>query len=119
PEVMPRVSGEIARILAAASRLKASRHAYKTDSLSFDTSTYRGYGPVSHRTRRSMIRKLREEELLGKVGPDAKRDALDFPLWRRSSPDEPSWPSKFGEGKPGWHIECSVMAMRYLCPQID
>ena len=119
PDVMPRVSDEIPRILAAASRLKASRHAYKTDALYFDTSTYRGYGRLSHRTRRSMIRKLREEELLGKVGPDAKRDALDFPLWRRSSPDEPSWPSKFGEGKPGWHIECSVMAMRYLGPQID
>jgi len=119
PDVMPRVSDEIPRILAAASRLKASRHAYKTDALYFDTSTYRGYGRLSHRTRRSMIRKLREEELLGKVGPDAKRDALDFPLWRRSSPDEPSWPSKFGEGKPGWHIECSVMAMLYLGPQID
>ena len=119
PDVMPRVSDEIPRILAAASRLKTSRHAYKTDALYFDTSTYRGYGRLSHRTRRSMIRKLREEELLGKVGPDAKRDALDFPLWRRSSPDEPSWPSKFGEGKPGWHIECSVMAMRYLGPQID
>ncbi|TMF39713.1 MAG: cysteine--tRNA ligase [Chloroflexi bacterium] len=119
PDVMPRVSDEIPRILAAASRLKASRHAYKTDALYFDTSSYRGYGRLSHRTRRSMIRKLREEELLGKVGPDAKRDALDFPLWRRSSPDEPSWPSKFGEGKPGWHIECSVMAMRYLGPQID
>ena len=66
-----------------------------------------------------MVRKLRDEELLGVIGPDAKRDALDFPLWRRSAPDEPSWPSRFGDGRPGWHIECSAMAMRYLGDQID
>ena len=66
-----------------------------------------------------MIRKLRDEELLGTVGPDAKRDALDFPLWRSSAPDEPSWASRFGAGRPGWHIECSAMAMRYLGEQID
>src|SRR2546430_17324611 len=66
-----------------------------------------------------MIRKLREEGLLGMVGPDAKQDALDFPLWRPSRPEEPAWPSKFGEGRPGWHIECSVMAMHYLGEQID
>jgi L-cysteine:1D-myo-inositol 2-amino-2-deoxy-alpha-D-glucopyranoside ligase len=74
---------------------------------------------LSHRTRRSMLRKLRDEGLLGTVGPGAKRDALDFPLWRGSAPDEPTWPSKFGPGRPGWHIECSAMAMRYLGAQID
>jgi len=119
PDFMPRVSEEIPRILSAAAKLKASRHAYQTDALYFDTHTYRGYGRLSHRTRRSMIRKLREEDLLGRVGPDAKRDALDFPLWRASKPGEPAWPSRFGDGRPGWHIECSVMAMRYLGPQID
>src|SRR5438105_14104144 len=119
PDAMPRVSEEIPRIVAAASKLKASRHAYDTDALYFDSSTYRGFGRLSHRTRRSMVRKLREEELLGAVGPDAKRNVLDFPLWRRSTPGEPAWPSRFGEGRPGWHIECSVMAMRYLGPQID
>ena len=66
-----------------------------------------------------MLRKLREEGLLGTVGPNAKRDELDFPLWRSSGPDEPSWPSKFGPGRPGWHIECSAMAMHYLGEQID
>jgi len=119
PDFMPRVSEEIPRILSAAAKLKASRHAYQTDALYFDTHTYRGYGRLSHRTRRSMIRKLREEDLLGRVGLDAKRDALDFPLWRASKPGEPAWPSRFGDGRPGWHIECSVMAMRYLGPQID
>ena len=119
PDVMPRVSAEIPRIVSAAAKLARSGHAYEADNLYFDSSSYPGYGRLSHRTRRSMLRKLREEELLGRVGPDAKRDPLDFPLWRGSRPDEPAWPSKFGEGRPGWHIECSVMAMRYLGPQID
>jgi L-cysteine:1D-myo-inositol 2-amino-2-deoxy-alpha-D-glucopyranoside ligase len=119
PDIMPRVSDEIPRILQAASRLHKSGHAYRTDALYFDVSRYRGYGGLSHRTRRSMLRKLRDEGLLGTVGPGAKRDPLDFPLWRGSAPDEPSWPSKFGPGRPGWHIECSAMAMRYLGEQID
>jgi len=119
PDAMPKVSEEIPRILAAATRLKTSGHAYKTDALYFEAATYPGYGRLSHRTRRSMVRKLRDEGLLGEVGPDAKRDVLDFPLWRGSRADEPAWPSRFGEGRPGWHIECSAMAMRYLGPQID
>jgi len=119
PDAMPRVSEEIGRIKAAATKLHASGFAYHTDALYFDASRYRGYGRLSHRTRRSMLRKLREEGLLGTVGPGAKRDALDFPLWRGSAPDEPSWPSRFGPGRPGWHIECSAMAMRYLGEQID
>ena len=119
PDLMPRVSDEIKPIVAAASRLHAKGYGYRTDALYFDTSKYRGYGRLSHRTRRSMVRKLREDGLLGKVGPHAKRDLLDFPIWRPSGPGEPAWPSKFGEGRPGWHIECSVMSMRYLGAQID
>jgi L-cysteine:1D-myo-inositol 2-amino-2-deoxy-alpha-D-glucopyranoside ligase len=119
PDFMPRVSDEIGGILDAASRLHSTGYAYRTDALYFDVSRYRGYGRLSHRTRRSMVRKLREEGLLGTVGPGAKRDALDFPLWRASAADEPNWPSRFGAGRPGWHIECSAMAMRYLGEQID
>jgi L-cysteine:1D-myo-inositol 2-amino-2-deoxy-alpha-D-glucopyranoside ligase len=119
PDVMPRVSEEISRMLAAATKLHASGYAYRTDALYFDVSRYRGYGRLSHLTRRSMLRKLRADGLLGTVGPNAKRDALDFPLWRSSGDDEPSWPSRFGPGRPGWHIECSAMAMRYLGDQID
>jgi L-cysteine:1D-myo-inositol 2-amino-2-deoxy-alpha-D-glucopyranoside ligase len=119
PDAMPRVSDEIDRILAAANRLSRNGFAYRTDALYFDVKRYRSYGRLSHRTRRSMLRKLRDEGLLGTVGPDAKRDPLDFPLWRASGPGEPAWPSKFGPGRPGWHIECSAMAMRYLGEQID
>ncbi len=119
PDVMPRVSDEVKRIVSASSKLHATGYAYRTDALYFDVSRYRGYGRLSHRTRRSMLRKLRDEGLLGRVGSNAKRDALDFALWRSSARDEPAWPSKFGEGRPGWHIECSVMAMHYLGEQID
>ncbi len=119
PDVMPRVSGEIEPILAAASTLNRRGFAYQTDAVYFDTSRYRGYGRLWHRSRRSMVRKLRDEDLLGVVGAGAKRDALDFPLWRASAPDEPAWPSEFGPGRPGWHIECSAMSMRYLGAQID
>ncbi len=119
PNAMPKVSEEISRILAAASKLHATGYAYRTDALYFDVSRYRGYGRLSHMTRRSMLRKLRAEGLLGAVGPKAKRDLLDFPLWRASAEGEPAWPSKFGPGRPGWHIECSAMAMRYLGDQID
>ena len=119
PDVMPRVSDEIGRILAAATSLHAKGYAYRTDALYFDVKRFKSYGRLSHRTRRSMLNKLRDEGLLGRTGPDAKRDLLDFPLWRSSGPGEPVWPSKFGPGRPGWHIECSAMAMRYLGPQID
>lgn len=119
PDVLPHVSDEIPGIVSAATKLQTRGYAYQTDALYFEADKYPGYGRLSHRTRRSMLRKLRDEGLLGKVGPDAKRDALDFPLWRASRAEEPAWPSRFGEGRPGWHIECSAMAMRYLGDQID
>jgi L-cysteine:1D-myo-inositol 2-amino-2-deoxy-alpha-D-glucopyranoside ligase len=119
PDEMPRVSDEIGRILAAAARLSSKGYAYQTDALYFDVKRFKSYGRLSHRTRRSMLNKLRDEGLLGTIGPRAKRDLLDFPLWRASGQGEPAWPSKFGPGRPGWHIECSAMAMRYLGEQID
>ena len=119
PDVMPKVSEEIEGIRDAVSALAAGGHAYQADALYFDASTYAGYGGLSHRSRQSMLRKLRDEGLIGEVGPGHKQDALDFPLWRASAADEPAWPSPFGSGRPGWHIECSAMVMRYLGPQIE
>lgn len=119
PDVMPRVSEEIPQILAAASKLDALGYAYHTDALYFDASKYRGYGRLSRLSRRSMLRKLRHEDMLGEAGPNAKHDLIDFPLWRPSAPDEPAWPSKFGDGRPGWHLECTAMSMHYLGEQID
>src|SRR5947209_14486402 len=119
PDVMPRVSEEIASILAATNKLNAKGFAYRTDALYFDASKYRGFGKLSHLSRRSMLRKLRAEDLLGNVGSGGKQDPLDFALWRSSAPDEPAWPSKFGPGRPGWHIECTAMSMHYLGEQVD
>jgi len=119
PDVMPRVSEEIPEILTAVERLAAGGYGYAADAYYFDVSRYPGYGQLSHRSRRSMVRKLREEGLLGVVGPGAKRSPLDFPLWRASAEDEPAWPSAFGPGRPGWHIECSAMSMRHLGEQVD
>jgi L-cysteine:1D-myo-inositol 2-amino-2-deoxy-alpha-D-glucopyranoside ligase len=119
PDVMPRVSEEIPGIVDAVTRLAEGGYAYQTDALYFDTSRYPRYGELSHRTRRSMLAKLRDEGLLGEVGPHAKRDALDFPLWRPSAPGEPAWETSFGPGRPGWHIECSAMSMRHLGLQVD
>jgi L-cysteine:1D-myo-inositol 2-amino-2-deoxy-alpha-D-glucopyranoside ligase len=121
PDLMPRVSEEIHGILAAAEALAAKGFAYPAadGSLYFDASRYHGFGELSRRSRRSMLAKLRDENLLGVKGPGAKRDWLDFPLWRPSAPDEPSWPSPYGTGRPGWHIECSAMSTRYLGDQVD
>src|SRR5438309_6002900 len=120
PDVMPRASTEVPGILRAVDALKAGGFAYQSDgSCYFDASRYPGFGELSHRSRLSMVRKLREEGLLGEVGPHGKRDALDFVLWRPSEPDEPAWDSAYGPGRPGWHIECSAMAMRYLGDQLD
>jgi L-cysteine:1D-myo-inositol 2-amino-2-deoxy-alpha-D-glucopyranoside ligase len=119
PDVMPRVSEEIPGILSAVQRLDEGGFAYQSDAVYFAASAYPGYGELSKRSRRSMIRKLQDEDLLGHVGPGGKRDPLDFALWRPSQEGEPAWPSDFGPGRPGWHIECSAMSMRYLGPQVD
>jgi L-cysteine:1D-myo-inositol 2-amino-2-deoxy-alpha-D-glucopyranoside ligase len=121
PDFMPRVSEEIPSIVAAAEALANQGFAYPAadGSLYFEAARYSDFGGLSRRSRRSMLAKLREESLLGVKGPQAKRDYLDFPLWRRSAEDEPSWPSPYGRGRPGWHIECSAMSMRYLGEQVD
>ena len=119
PDVMPRVSEEVPGIVDAVAELNRRGFAYQTDAVYFEASRYPGYGELSDRSRRSMLAKLRDEGLLGQMGPDAKRDWLDFPLWRRSLPGEPEWPSAFGPGRPGWHIECSAMAVRHLGNAIE
>ncbi len=119
PDEMPRVSDEIASITKAVEGLADRGFAYQTDAVYFDVERYPSYGALSHRSHRSMVRKLRDEGLLGTVGPGHKKGALDFPLWRPSAADEPAWDSRFGPGRPGWHIECSAMAMRHLGAQIE
>jgi L-cysteine:1D-myo-inositol 2-amino-2-deoxy-alpha-D-glucopyranoside ligase len=72
---------------------------------------------VSHYSRQEMLALAAERG--GRPEDPAKRDPLDFVLWQPSAPDEPSWDSRWGRGRPGWHIECSALAMRELATTID
>ncbi len=120
PDRMPRVSEEIPGIIESCRELAAAGYAYRAEgNLYFEAARFPSFGALSQRTRRSMLLKLKADGLLGEAGSDARRDALDFVLWRPSAPGEPAWQTPFGPGRPGWHIECSTMAMRYLGPQVD
>ncbi len=84
-------------------------YAYVTNTgVYFSVRKFNEYGKLSGQSIDQMMTGVRKE-------PDeTKEDPLDFALWKRSKPDEPSWPSDWGEGRPGWHIECSVMSQKYL-----
>jgi L-cysteine:1D-myo-inositol 2-amino-2-deoxy-alpha-D-glucopyranoside ligase len=83
----------------------------------FDVSRFERFGQVSHLDRDQMLRLAAERG--GNVEDPHKRDPLDFVLWQPSAPDEPSWESLWGPGRPGWHIECSALALRELGTTID
>jgi L-cysteine:1D-myo-inositol 2-amino-2-deoxy-alpha-D-glucopyranoside ligase len=83
----------------------------------FDVSKYDGFGTLSHLSRDEMLAIAAERG--GNVDDPHKRDPLDFVLWQPSLDDEPSWESLWGSGRPGWHIECSALAMRELDTTID
>ncbi len=109
----PRVSSEIPAILELVQRIIDRGHAYvaANGDVYFDVRSFPRYGALS---RRSL------EEALSQGEPEEhKRDPLDFALWKAAKPGEPHWPSPWGAGRPGWHIECSAMSMRYLGEQID
>jgi L-cysteine:1D-myo-inositol 2-amino-2-deoxy-alpha-D-glucopyranoside ligase len=83
----------------------------------FDVSSFPRFGQISHLSREEMIRLAGERG--GRPDDPAKRDPLDFVLWQPSAEDEPSWESLWGPGRPGWHIECSALALRELDTTID
>jgi L-cysteine:1D-myo-inositol 2-amino-2-deoxy-alpha-D-glucopyranoside ligase len=83
----------------------------------FDVSKFDRFGQVSHLDRDEMLRLAAERG--GNVDDPDKHDPLDFVLWQPSAPDEPAWESLWGPGRPGWHIECSALAMRELGTTID
>jgi L-cysteine:1D-myo-inositol 2-amino-2-deoxy-alpha-D-glucopyranoside ligase len=106
----PRATEAIPEIVELVQQLVARGHAYEAaGSVYFDVATFAGFGALSHYPREQMLR------LAGARGgnPDdpAKRDPLDFVLWQPSAPDEPEWDTPVGPGRPGWHIECSAMAL--------
>ena len=119
-DVMPRVSDEMPASSPRPTQLRDERFRVPDRRPLLRREPYRELRP-SFRTARGgrCCTSSAMKGCSGATGPRAKRDALDFPLWRGSGAGEPAWPSKFGPGRPGWHIECSAMAMRYLGEQID
>ena len=111
---MPRATEHIAEIIAINRELIDKGFAYESGGdVYFDVGKAPEYGKLSHRD---------PEELLAgaRIEPSAlKRHPGDFALWKRSKPGEPSWESPWGPGRPGWHIECSAMSMKYLGRHFD
>jgi L-cysteine:1D-myo-inositol 2-amino-2-deoxy-alpha-D-glucopyranoside ligase len=114
----PRATSAIPDILGFIGMVLASGYAYQSGGgVYFDVSSFPRFGELSHLDRDEMIELARENG--GNVGDPAKNDPLDFVLWQPSLPDEPAWQSLWGPGRPGWHIECSALAMRELGISID
>jgi cysteinyl-tRNA synthetase len=116
PDVLPRATAHIPEMVALISKLIENGHAYRTEdgSIFYRISTWPAYGALA---------KL--EPTAARVGDRVaaddygKDDARDFALWKGPKPGEPTWQTEIGEGRPGWHIECSAMSMKYLGESFD
>ncbi len=110
----PRVTQHIAPIIEMTSSLESGGYAYsRGGDVYFDVSRDDDYGKLSNQ-------KIEELEAGARIEPgELKDDPLDFALWKTAKPGEPSWDSPWGKGRPGWHIECSAMALELLGPGFD
>ena len=114
----PRASSAIPDIRGFIGMVLDRGYAYQSGgSVYFDVSKASDFGSISHLTRDEMIDVARQRG--GAVDDPAKRDPLDFVLWQPSADDEPAWEAMWGPGRPGWHIECSALALRELGETID
>jgi len=114
----PRATGAIPEILTMIGDLVDHGHAYEVEGwVYFEASTFSRFGQVSHEGRDAMVALAAEHG--GNPSDPRKRDPLDFVLWQPSLEDEPSWESRWGAGRPGWHIECSALARRELGETLD
>jgi cysteinyl-tRNA synthetase len=114
PDVEPRATGHIPEMIMIIKRLIEGGHAYAAEGhVLFAVASDPGYGGLSGRSAEELLAGARVD-----VAP-YKRDPGDFVLWKPSSPDLPGWDSPWGRGRPGWHIECSAMAWRYLGESFD
>jgi cysteinyl-tRNA synthetase len=114
PDIEPRVTGHIGEIIAMIANLIDQGIAYEAEGhVLFEVARYPEYGSLSRRSSKEMLAGARVE-----VAP-YKRAAGDFVLWKPSAPDVVGWDSPWGRGRPGWHIECSVMAGSHLGETID
>jgi len=114
PTLEPKATEHIDGIIAIIERLIAKGHAYEADGdVYYAVETFPGYLKLSKRNLEEMQAGARVE-----VG-EKKRNPMDFALWKGSKPGEPWWESPWGKGRPGWHIECSAMSMRFLGETFD
>lgn len=118
PDVFPRATDVIAGIIDTVERLLAAGVAYQADgNVYYEVDAWEPFGRLSRLDRQGMLPVANDR---GNDPDDPnKRDPLDFVLWQRSEPGEPSWDSPWGPGRPGWHIECSTMATEFLDETID
>jgi cysteinyl-tRNA synthetase len=114
PDVEPRATGHVPEMIALIRRLIEGGHAYPAGGdVYFDVSSYPPYGELSGQ-RPEHMRAADDVE-----GESAKRDPHDFALWKAHKPGEPFWETPWGPGRPGWHLECSAMATKYLGQAFD
>jgi L-cysteine:1D-myo-inositol 2-amino-2-deoxy-alpha-D-glucopyranoside ligase len=114
----PRATSAIADIRGFIGMVLDRGHAYLSGgSVYFDVNTFERFGQVSHYSHEEMVVLARQHG--GNPDDPNKRNQLDFVLWQPSADDEPSWESLWGPGRPGWHIECSALALRELDTTID
>jgi L-cysteine:1D-myo-inositol 2-amino-2-deoxy-alpha-D-glucopyranoside ligase len=118
PDHYVRATDHIPEMLEITQALIDKGHAYERGgNVYFSVSSDPEFGKLSHIPRDQMLPIANER---GNTPDDPnKRDPLDFVLWQKSLADEPAWDSPYGPGRPGWHVECSAMASRYLGPSID
>jgi L-cysteine:1D-myo-inositol 2-amino-2-deoxy-alpha-D-glucopyranoside ligase len=118
PIAEPRATEAIPTIIELVGRLLESGNAYLTHGTAyFDVSTFERFGELSHYSEDNMVRLARARG--GNPDDPHRRSPLDFVLWQPSGPDEPAWRAPFGVGRPGWHIECSAMALVECGPTLD
>ncbi len=112
--VHPKATENIDAIIEIVKKLEEKGFAYNVDGdVYFSTKKFREYGKLSKQP-------LEDLEAGARIDVnETKRDAMDFALWKKQKPGEPAWESPWGMGRPGWHIECSAMANRYLGETID
>src|SRR3954447_19728838 len=111
PTGEPRATGHVPEMVALMQRLIDAGHAYAAGGdVYFDVRSLPSYGALSGQ---------KPEAMLSTEDAGAKRDPLDFALWKGAKPGEPAWDTPWGPGRPGWHLECSAMATRYLGAEFD
>lgn len=114
PTIQPKVTEHVPEIVEMIERIIDNGHAYQSgDDVFFSVKKFKGYGKLSRRDPDDMLAGARIDI------NEKKEDPLDFALWKGAKPGEPFWESPWGNGRPGWHIECSLMSTKYLGESFD